>query len=87
MRTKGGFGSSKAYSECLGEGPYKSYLSTLPTQQSVLHKYNTVIVKYCDGGSFAGDADRQYNVRIDLISLFPPNSSTVGNHAVLPRAS
>jgi O-palmitoleoyl-L-serine hydrolase len=57
------FGSSKEYEECFS---YKfnnsAYFSSNETENPLLHNYNMVYVRYCDGGSFAGNDMQRYQV-------------------------
>lgn len=48
-------GSSKNYPECLSEAKMKHYVSNDKNQNPLMYNWNTVWVKYCDGGSYAGD--------------------------------
>ena len=54
-------GSSRDYSLCVEEGVMKDYLSDDPIQNPLMAQWNHVLVKYCDGASYAGDAVHSYN--------------------------
>jgi len=61
-RSKTALGSSKQYLSCLNLNKRGFYFSTNPKQNPILYNFNTVYVRYCDGGSYAGNAERQHNV-------------------------
>jgi len=48
-------GSSKKYPECMSDAKMKHYVSREKSQNPLMYNWNTVWVKYCDGGSYAGD--------------------------------
>lgn len=59
-RSKTGLGSSRGYpaSASLGDG----YFSTDPTQNPLMYNWNHVLMRYCDGASFSGNAaPTEYN--------------------------
>eukprot|EP00602_Paraphysomonas_sp_CaronLab_P003841 CAMPEP_0185039530 /NCGR_PEP_ID=MMETSP1103-20130426/36456_1 /TAXON_ID=36769 /ORGANISM="Paraphysomonas bandaiensis, Strain Caron Lab Isolate" /LENGTH=269 /DNA_ID=CAMNT_0027578453 /DNA_START=284 /DNA_END=1090 /DNA_ORIENTATION=- len=63
-RAGNSLGSSSQYPECGNEFKYSTaYFSRDASENPGLHDFNVVIVKYCDGGSFLGMADRVYEDR------------------------
>jgi hypothetical protein len=40
----------------------KYYMSGSKTSNPMMYNWNTVLVKYCDGSSFAGDIEVKYKV-------------------------
>ena len=63
-RSRTVLGSSKDYLPCVNLNKRGFYFSTNPNANPVLYNFNTVYVRYCDGGSYAGNADRQFNVNL-----------------------
>lgn len=53
-------GSSLNYPKCMDISSMGSYFSTDAIQNPMLHNYETVYVRYCDGSSYAGNADYNY---------------------------
>lgn len=61
-------GSSKNYPSCLDMKHLNaSYFSSNKAHNPLLYDFNVVYVRYCDGGSFAGNKIHHYNV--DLLSF------------------
>lgn len=50
-------GSSKMYPSCLASWKMKYYVSGDKDRNPMMYNWNTVTVKYCDGGSYASDID------------------------------
>ena len=61
-RAKTIMGSSKSYPKCMQKNMFLGYLNETAFHNPILHGYQTVLVRYCDGGSFAGNADHVHNV-------------------------
>ncbi|KAJ1403081.1 protein notum [Ochromonadaceae sp. CCMP2298] len=62
-RSKGDLGSSLKYPYILDTsriGHFKECLSPFP-KENRMHNWNTVYVRYCDGASFAGNAEQAYS--------------------------
>ncbi len=57
-------GSSKAYPKCLKNNAMNFYISARQGSNPLMHNWNTVLVKYCDGSSYAGDAVQSFDVSI-----------------------
>lgn len=55
IRSKMRYGSTKSDPQCL-EDNWSHYLSSSRTQNPLLHSWHTVYVRYCDGGSYAGNS-------------------------------
>jgi O-palmitoleoyl-L-serine hydrolase len=57
-------GSSSSYVRCIRPdypGKFvRGYFSVSESINPPLYNFNTVLVKYCDGGSFTGNADREH---------------------------
>lgn len=53
-------GSSKSYAACLPSNKLKYYISAKRDENPLLYNWNIVYVRYCDGGSYAGDTVAQY---------------------------
>lgn len=62
LRSKTILGSSKDYPASIDK-LMKFYLSSSKRANPLMYNWNTVYVRYCDGGSFAGDATIEYEVR------------------------
>jgi uncharacterized protein (DUF779 family) len=58
LRSKTHLGSSRNYPKCIWT--HGNYLSDEMSESPMMHDWNTVLVKYCDGGSYAGDTTVQY---------------------------
>mmetsp|Transcript_28054 Transcript_28054/g.39956 ORF Transcript_28054/g.39956 Transcript_28054/m.39956 type:complete len:496 (+) Transcript_28054:21-1508(+) len=56
LRSQTILGSSKKYSKCVGSNTLKFYMSHLKKENPLMHNWNTVLVKYCDASSYAGNA-------------------------------
>ena len=56
-------GSSITYPKCVHEKHMKDYLSQDSAHNPLMANWNHVLVKYCDGASYAGDAIHHYNDR------------------------
>ena len=69
LRSKTVLGSSNDYTATLPKDGLKFYLSSDEKVNPLMYNWNTVLVKYCDGGSFAGDAVRTYKVFIHLFKI------------------
>eukprot|EP01032_Pedospumella_encystans_P021764 gene21764-24680_t len=63
LRSKTILGSSKDYTPTLDNEVLKFYLSNSEQTNPLMHNWNTVLVKYCDGSSYAGDAIQSYKGR------------------------
>jgi len=62
LRSKSNLGSSLNYPKCLDDTAFTgTYLEKNKETNPILYNYNTVVVKYCDGGSYAGNTEREYN--------------------------
>lgn len=62
-RSKTLLGSSKDYTNCLTLNFMNtSYFSIKKEKNPLLYNYNVVYVRYCDGGSFAGNKIQNYQV-------------------------
>lgn len=59
LRSKTDKGSSKHYPSC---DRLEHYLSSVDQKNPMMYSWNTVLVKYCDGGSYAGDTTVEYKV-------------------------
>jgi Pectinacetylesterase len=55
-RTGTPVGSSSGYPNCIDASNMKFYLSGVQARNPMMYNWNTVHVRYCDGGSYAGDA-------------------------------
>jgi O-palmitoleoyl-L-serine hydrolase len=63
-RSTTNLGSSKSYEECLSYSFTNSaYFSSNETANPLLHNFNVVFVRYCDGSSFAGNDMQKYQVK------------------------
>jgi len=62
LRSKTILGSSKDYYAELPNDELKFYLSSNELVNPMMYNWNTVLVKYCDGSSYAGDAIQTYKV-------------------------
>eukprot|EP01041_Mallomonas_annulata_P012987 gene12987-27411_t len=60
-RSNGGLGSSNFQPKCSRLGGTYTGIDRL--KNPTMWDYNTVVARYCDGGSFAGDIDRQFENR------------------------
>ena len=71
LRARSPLGTSLRDPACLQRDPglRRGYLSPLPS--NVLHNHNMVIVRYCDGGSWAGSATAVVNVSADIGDELP----------------
>lgn len=75
-RSKTILGSSREYPMCLPANQMNHFLSQKESENPFMFSWNIVHVKYCDGGSYAGDIDIQYNVTIIYILLISLTIST-----------
>lgn len=64
LRSKTVLGSSKDYAPTLDDEVLKFYLSSSEQTNPLMHNWNTVLVKYCDGSSYAGDTVQSYKVSL-----------------------
>jgi hypothetical protein len=60
LRSKTGLGSSKGYQDTMRNSELPLYLSDYSTVNPLMHNWNAVYVKYCDGASYAGDTVANY---------------------------
>lgn len=60
LRSKTDLGSSKKYPRCMKSSNMKFTLSNQQARNPMMFDWNIVYVKYCDGGSYAGDATVNY---------------------------
>lgn len=60
LRSKTGLGSSKGYPDTMRNSELPLYLSDYSTVNPLMHNWNVVYVKYCDGASYAGDTIADY---------------------------
>jgi hypothetical protein len=62
FRAKTVLGSSSSYPSCQipNKNNWAPYLSNSQEENPNLFDYNTVFVRYCDGGSYAGDSDVEF---------------------------
>ena len=67
LRSKTVLGSSKDYTPTLDNEVLKFYLSSSEQTNPLMFNWNTVLVKYCDGSSYAGDAIQSYKVSHHMI--------------------
>jgi hypothetical protein len=68
-RSTTALGSSKNYQECLSSHELNSgYFSSNEAENPLLHNYNVIYVRYCDGGSFAGNAEQLYQVSLFTVA-------------------
>ncbi len=63
-RSTTALGSSKQYSQCLPSSSMKHYQSGLKNANPMMFNWNRVIVKYCDGSSYASSTIVDYKVHI-----------------------
>lgn len=56
QRARTDLGSSISYPECLLRNKIRFYMHHDPKKNPLMYNWNVVYVKYCDGGSYAGDA-------------------------------
>lgn len=54
-------GSSKRYPSCLASWKMRYYVNGDRERNPMMYNWNTVTVKYCDGGSYASDTDTTHN--------------------------
>ena len=59
QRARTDLGSSVSYPECLHRNKIRYYLHHDAKKNPLMYNWNVVYVKYCDGGSYAGDAEVQ----------------------------
>ena len=55
-RSRTDLGSSASYPECLHRNKIRFYMHHDAKKNPLMYNWNVVLVKYCDGGSYAGDA-------------------------------
>eukprot|EP01039_Chlorochromonas_danica_P006536 gene6536-7209_t len=55
QRSRGVYGSSKDYPTCLSKDSMKHYLSSQASANPMMSHWNIIRVRYCDGGSYAGN--------------------------------
>ena len=60
LRSKTGLGSSKGYPDTMRNSELPLYLSDYSTVNPLMHNWNAVYVKYCDGSSYAGNTVANY---------------------------
>ena len=60
LRSKTGLGSSKGYPDTMRNSELPLYLSDYSTVNPLMHNWNAVYVKYCDGSSYAGNTIADY---------------------------
>lgn len=60
QRSKTYYGSSKTYPNCLPKTVQRETLSQNKEMNPLLYNWNTVMVKYCDGTSYAGDTTHTF---------------------------
>jgi len=65
-RAKFHLGSSKNYLPCMNLNSKGYYFSNTPSYNHLLHSFNAVYVRYCDGGSYSSSSDIVYKVTIFL---------------------
>ncbi len=63
LRSKTILGSSITYTKCLSDGAMNFYMSSNANRNPMMHNWNSVLVKYCDGSSYAGDTVAVFRVR------------------------
>jgi hypothetical protein len=82
-RSTTALGSSKDYPECFSPHELSvAYFSSNRTENPLLHNYHLVYVRYCDGGSFAGNAKQLYHVNLSLcLSLLSVSLVAIGSPA------
>jgi hypothetical protein len=68
LRSKTTLGSSKMYPDVLSEDDMRFYISHNPEINPHMHNWNTVLVRYCDGSSFAGNAEHLHKVTVHSCS-------------------
>eukprot|EP01130_Rhizamoeba_saxonica_P006910 TRINITY_DN2773_c0_g1_i1.p1 TRINITY_DN2773_c0_g1~~TRINITY_DN2773_c0_g1_i1.p1 ORF type:complete len:234 (-),score=43.36 TRINITY_DN2773_c0_g1_i1:456-1106(-) len=56
-RSKTQLGSSKNYPDSVDLSKMGGYFSGNPSINPMMHNWNTVFLRYCDGGSFSGDRE------------------------------
>ncbi|KAJ1417801.1 Pectinacetylesterase-domain-containing protein [Ochromonadaceae sp. CCMP2298] len=61
LRSKMRLGSSASYPPTATRSMFGHYLSQSAIINPMMHDWNTVYVRYCDGASFAGDAVQTFN--------------------------
>ena len=64
LRSKTVLGSSKSYPHSIPKDKMDFYISENENTNPQMFNWNTVLVKYCDGGSYAGDTVTSYKVRL-----------------------
>jgi hypothetical protein len=52
------------YPDVLSEDDMRFYISHNPDINPHMHNWNTVLVRYCDGSSFAGNAEHLHKVTV-----------------------
>lgn len=62
LRSKTILGSSELYPTVLSEDEMRFYISHAPGINPYMHNWNTVLVRYCDGSSYAGNAEVVHKV-------------------------
>ena len=67
-RSYGRLGSSDSYPSCM-INDLKDYLSNDEAENPLMAGWNHVLVKYCDGASYAGDAVRSFEVDFNSYSV------------------
>lgn len=69
LRSKTVLGSSKNYRSRMTAEELRFYFSGSKAANPAMHNWNIVYVRYCDGGSYAGDAVREYNVSVCYLCI------------------
>lgn len=62
MRSRTAMGTSQRNSPRRPGKDLRLYVSASPQVNPMMHNWNLALVRYCDGGSFAGDSIHEYEV-------------------------
>lgn len=66
-RSKTVLGSSKHYPQYISADHMNFYISQAADANPLMYNWNTVLVRYCDGSSFAGNSEMKYQVSLKAI--------------------
>lgn len=81
------YGTSRLYPRCLAKQSMKDYLSSESHHNPLTYNWNVVHVKYCDGTSYASDAEVVYEVSILYVGWYESSQlyGYIGEEAFFSR--